>query len=279
MKKLIVNADDFGSHELVNSAVEYAFNNGICRSASLMAGGKFFNHAVEIAKSHKDLGVGIHFTLVKGSPVLPPSEIKSLVNSSGDFYEDFSVFVKRYLTGRINFDEVRAELSAQAQKIQNAGLKISHFDSHQHLHVLPKIFSITADLSQKLNIKAMRMPHAQGVFPFSKTALNFLASNAKRKAKQFGFSTPDYFYGIVAGEAVNEKWLCSVIDKIKIARRLTASTTEIMVHIGENNKILQKFLDWNHDFESEFNAVKSDTVKGKIKDNSIKITNFFHIQE
>ena len=73
MKKLIVNADDFGSHELVNSAIEDAFNSGICRSASLMAGGKFFNHAVEIAKSHKDLGVGIHFTLVKGSPVLPPS--------------------------------------------------------------------------------------------------------------------------------------------------------------------------------------------------------------
>ena len=139
MKKLIVNADDFGSHELVNSAVEDAFNNGICRSASLMAGGKFFNHAVEIAKAHKDLGVGIHFTLVKGSPVLPPSEIKSLVNSSGDFYDDFSFFVKRYLTGRINFDEVRAELSAQARKIENSELKISHFDSHQHLHVLPKI--------------------------------------------------------------------------------------------------------------------------------------------
>ena len=106
-----------------------------------------------------------------------------------------------------------------------------------------------------------------------------MASNAKRKAKKFGFSTPDYFYGIVAGEAVNEKWLCSVVDKIKIGRRPTASTAEIMVHIGEDNKILQKFLDWEHDFESEFNAVNSDAVKEKIKDNGIKITNFFDIQE
>ena len=279
MKKLIVNADDFGSHELVNSAIEDAFNSGICRSASLMAGGKFFNHAVEIAKSHKDLGVGIHFTLVKGSPVLPPSEIKSLVNFSGNFHDDFSIFVRRYLTGRINFDEVRAELSAQAKKIQNSGLKISHFDSHQHLHVLPKIFSITADLSQKLNIKAMRVPHAHGTFTPSKTALNFFASNAKRKAKKFGFSTPDYFYGIVAGGSINEKWLCSVIDKLQSGRRPTASTAEIMVHVGKNNKILQKFLDWDHDFESEFNSVKSDYVKEKIKTNGIKIINFFDIQE
>ena len=82
MKKLIVNADDFGSHELINSAVKDAFNNGICRSASIMAGGKAFNDAVKIALANKNLGVGIHFTLVKGSPVLSPSEIKSLVDLS-----------------------------------------------------------------------------------------------------------------------------------------------------------------------------------------------------
>ena len=273
MKKLIVNADDFGSHDLVNSAIEDAFNNGICRSASLMAGGKAFDDAVKIAKAHKNLGIGIHFTLVRGSPVLPPSEIKSLVNSSGDFYDDFSIFVKRYLNGRINFDEVRAELSAQAKKIQNSGLRISHFDSHQHLHVLPKIFSITADLSQKLNVKAIRVPHARGAFSLSKSALNFLASNAKRKAQKFGFSTPDYFYGIVAGGSINEKWLCSVIDELQ------DGTTEIMVHIGEDNKVLQSFLNLEHDFESEFNAVKSNIVKEKIKNNGIKITNFFDIKE
>ena len=51
MKKLIVNADDFGSHELVNFAVNDAFNNGICKSASIMAGGNAFNDAVKIVYS------------------------------------------------------------------------------------------------------------------------------------------------------------------------------------------------------------------------------------
>lgn len=270
MKKLIVNVDDFGSHELVNSAVEDAFNNGICRSTSIMAGGKAFDDAVKIAKSHKNLGIGIHFTLVKGSPVLPASEIKSLVNSSGNFHDDFSVFVKHYLTGKIDFDEVKVELSAQVQKIQNCGIKISHVDSHQHLHVLPKIFAIISDLAVKLNVKAMRMPKAGGNMSISKLGLNFLASKARRKAEKLDFKIPDEFFGIVAGGSVSEKYLCSVIDKIH-------GTAEIMTHIGKDNEILQKFLNWDHDFEMELNAVKSEIVKEKLKNSGIEIINFYDI--
>ena len=269
MKKLIVNADDFGSHELVNSAVNDAFNNGICKSASIMAGGNAFDDAVKIALSNKNLGVGIHFTLVKGTPVLPPSKIKSLVDSSGNFCEDFSVFVKRYFTGRVNFDEVKAELSAQAYKIQNSGIKISHVDSHQHLHVLPKIFEIVSDLAIKLNVKAMRIPYAKD-FSVSKTALNFLSSRARHKAKKLNFAVPDKFFGIVAGGSINEKWLCSVIDDIE-------NTAEIMTHVGSDNKILQASLNWDHDFEAELNALKSDEVKDKIKINNVEIINFKEI--
>ena len=297
MKKLIVNADDFGSHELVNFAVNDAFNNGICKSASIMAGGNAFDDAVKIALLNKNLGVGIHFTLVKGTPVLPPSKIKSLVDSSGNFCEDFSVFVRRYLTGRINFDEVKAELSAQAYKIQNSGIKISHVDSHQHLHVLPKIFEIVSDLAIKLNVKAMRIPHANpfainGPLPrrtgthclsacgegnrfngggvISKIALNFLSSRARHKAKKLNFAVPDKFFGIVAGGSINEKWLCSVIDDIE-------NTAEIMTHVGSDNKILQASLNWDHDFEAELNALKSDEVKDKIKINNVEIINFKEI--
>ncbi|MBO6245111.1 MAG: ChbG/HpnK family deacetylase, partial [Anaerovibrio sp.] len=34
MKRLIVNADDFGRHELINKAVEQAVEKGILRSAT-----------------------------------------------------------------------------------------------------------------------------------------------------------------------------------------------------------------------------------------------------
>lgn len=135
MKKLIVNADDFGRHELINSAIERAFINGICRSASIMAGGAAFEQAVKIANIHKNLGIGVHFTLVMGKSVLPHSEIPSLVDNDGNFCDDYIIFMKRYLTVKIAINEIRLELSAQIQKIINSGLKISHVDSHQHMHV------------------------------------------------------------------------------------------------------------------------------------------------
>jgi len=269
-KNLIVNSDDFGRHKLINLAVKDACNNGICRSASIMAGGEAFDDAVRISNSCEKLAVGVHFTLVMGNPVLPPSEIPTLVNSSGKFHDDFSVFVKRYLTGRINFHEVRAELSAQLRKIQNAGLKISHVDSHQHLHALPGILEIILDLSEQAGIKAVRMPIISGFnLSIGRMGLKFLASLGKIKAKNHGFAVPDNFIGIVAGNsAINEDRLYKLIDKIPLG------TTELMVHLGKNNEILQKICNWPHDFEAELNAVTSQSIKEKIKIQGIKIINF-----
>lgn len=79
-KRLIVNADDLGALEYINDAVLKAFQNGICRSASIMAGGITFDEAVNIARENKNLSIGVHFTLVRGTPVMPPSEIPSLVD-------------------------------------------------------------------------------------------------------------------------------------------------------------------------------------------------------
>ena len=76
-KRLIVNADDFGRHALINEAVAEGVERGILRSATLMPGGKAFDGAVETALTHPELGVGVHFTLVNGFPVLPPEEIPS----------------------------------------------------------------------------------------------------------------------------------------------------------------------------------------------------------
>ena len=92
LKRLIINADDFGRHELINQAVEKGVTEGCLRSATLMPGGKAFESAVAVARRHEKLGVGIHFTLVNGYPILPPREIPSLVTAEGVFFDDYTVF-------------------------------------------------------------------------------------------------------------------------------------------------------------------------------------------
>src|SRR5204863_8267646 len=78
MKRLIVNADDFGFTRGVNAGILRASESGILTSATLMANGDAFGEAVEMALANPRLGVGCHLVAVGGRPVAPPSEIPSL---------------------------------------------------------------------------------------------------------------------------------------------------------------------------------------------------------
>lgn len=272
--RIIVNADDFGRHEKINEAVEKAFHEGCLRSATLMPGGKAFNHGVEVAKRNLDLGVGIHLTLVNGFPILPPEEIPSLVAENGAFYDDYGAFMKRYATGKIRLEEVRAELAAQIAKVQGTGLELTHLDSHQHLHHLPGILGIVLKLASFANIKRLRFSRgrlAEDLFRghiLGRVGLSSLARIGAQMAKRKGFAMPDHFAGIVAGEAVTEKYL------FRLFEHLGKGTTEIMLHPGTDNAVLQSECRWEHDFEAELRAVTSARVLKTMKTRGIEAVSF-----
>lgn len=276
MKRIIVNADDFGRHELINRAVERAFDSGCLKSATLMAGGVAFDDAVKLAKKISGLGVGIHFTLANGNPILPPNEIPSLVTEEGIFHADYVKFLKRYLSGKISLAEVRSELAAQLEKISRAGLKPTHVDSHQHLHHVPGIVEIVLDLAAASGIKAMRVANTKifdgeldsiGKF-VGRLGLGSLAKFAAHAAHKRNFLTPEHFAGIVAGESVSENFMLKLIENLR------EGTTEVMLHPGTDNKILQDFCEWDHDFEEELAAVTSPRVMNLLAEKNISAINF-----
>lgn len=250
--------------------------NGCLRSATLMPGGLAFDSAVAVAKHCQKLGVGIHFTLVNGYPILPPEEIPSLVNDEGVFWEDHTVFVKRLLTGHIRLSEVRAELEAQLRKVEQAGLRITHADSHQHMHTLPGILDIVLDLSQAAGIRAVRVPRTPifcGEFGgigqlVGRLGLGTLARVTACKAKRRGMAVPDHFAGIVAGEAVSEIYLTNIVC------RLQPGVTEVMMHPGTDNSVLIPDCGWDHDFEAELMAIVSPAVLKLAAEEQVEFINF-----
>lgn len=276
MKNLLINADDFGRHRLINRAVEKALQEGCLRSATIMVGGKAFDDAVEIAKKNPTLGVGIHFTLANGFPVLPPEKIPTLITSDGVFYENYIVFLKKYLQGKISRNEIKAELSAQLEKALAAGLKLTHFDSHQHLHHVPGIIGIAIDLAKSANISAMRVSNTK-IFDgelesigqlIGRLGLGSLAKYAERKAHHRGIKTPEHFSGIVAGESVDENFLTKLIEN------LPEGTTEVMLHPGTENFVLKEYCSWDHDFEAELSAVTSPRILKLLEEKNIHAVNF-----
>ena len=279
--KIIINADDFGRHELINKAVEKAVEVGCLRSATLMPGGKAFEDAVRISREHPSLGVGIHFTLANGFPILPPEEIPSLVTEDGVFYDDYLAFLKRYMQGKVRIQEVRSELSAQLEKMKRTGLALTHVDSHQHLHHVPGILGVVLDLAEAAGIHALRVSQARvfdgdlgsaGQF-IGRMGLGCLADYAAVRARKRGFLMPDHFAGIVAGEAVSETYLEGFLEHLR------DGTTEVMLHPGTENGILQRDCRWVHDFEAEFHAVTSPNILAKLREREIAAVNFSSLQE
>jgi len=280
LKNIIVNADDFGRHELINRAVERAFNAGCLKSATLMAGGVAFDDAINLAKRLAGLGVGIHFTLANGNPILPAKEIPSLVTEEGTFHGNYIKFLKRYLCGKISLAEVRLELAAQLEKIQRTGLTLTHFDSHQHLHHVPGISEIAFDLATSAGIKAVRVANAK-LFDgeldslgklIGRLGLGSLAKFTAHQAHKKIFSTPEHFAGIVAGESVSETFL------LKLIENLQDGTTEVMLHPGTDNQTLQDFCQWSHDFEAELAAVTSPRVMSLLAEKNISAINFANLE-
>ena len=279
LRYIIINADDFGRHAEINRAVEEGLVHGCLRSATVMPGGAAFAGAIDIARRHEELGLGVHFTLVDGHPILPPEEIPSLVGSEGDFLPDHTALLKRYLKGSINLEEVRRELAAQLQKVEATGIPISHVDSHQHMHTLPGIIDIALDLAARAGIRAVRTPRTPlfaGAFGglgqlVGRLGLSTLARLAACKAHRRGLLTPDNFAGIVAGEAVSEGELLHLIA------HLPQGTTEVMMHPGMKNDVLQEDSGWQHDFEAELAAILSPRVGEALRKAEVEPVNFRHL--
>lgn len=149
-KYLIVNADDLGLARPTNLAIGQAFREGILTSASLMANMPACRHALEqVVRPNPGLGVGIHFCLTSGRPVLPAASVQLLVNRRGEFCRGF-FGLYRLLYGRQRHAasaQIAAELRAQIQRLDHAGICLDHVDSHQHVHMIPPIFAVVAELA------------------------------------------------------------------------------------------------------------------------------------
>ncbi|HEX3660428.1 MAG TPA: ChbG/HpnK family deacetylase [Acidobacteriaceae bacterium] len=155
---LLVNADDFGLTPGINRSIVELHAARALSSATLMATGPFFDDAVRLAHDHPTLEVGCHVLLVDGTPVLPPSQIPSLVTSSGQLRPTLTHFVRDLLTFRIRPEEITAEATAQIRRLQAAGLRVSHIDTHKHTHLFSGVLRPLLKAARACGIPAIRNP-------------------------------------------------------------------------------------------------------------------------
>ncbi|MCL2863947.1 MAG: chitin disaccharide deacetylase [Lachnospiraceae bacterium] len=203
-KKLIFNADDFGLSKGVNLGIIEAYQKGPVRSATMMAGGAGFDHAVALVKANPKLQVGIHLTLTAGYSL--GKGYKTIGTGDGRFLPLLEM-EKRAKAGVIDLTEVEAEYELQIQKILSAGIWPTHFDSHHHTHHLPGIFDVFIKMAQKYEISTVRM--------YDKAML---------AAKATSIQTADIFVDGFYGDGVTIENLKALICDTK------GKSIEVMLH-------------------------------------------------
>lgn len=148
LKKLIINADDLGLTKAVSDAIFEIFENGSLTSATLMVNMPGSTYAAEKSKQYNALGIGLHANFTEGKPLLTS---QNLTDSEGNFIGRKDLF-KRILLFKATQAEIQKELEAQHNKLLELGVKPTHVDSHEHIHILPRIFPVFADFARSKNL-------------------------------------------------------------------------------------------------------------------------------
>jgi hopanoid biosynthesis associated protein HpnK len=259
--KLIVNADDFGIAEAINRGIIEAYDRGIVTSTSIMATGDAFEHAVGLARSRPGLAVGIHLVLTEQRPLVGAAAVPSLVDAAGRFAPHLKDLLARSVRGRIALDEVRLELDAQLRRVRAAGIEMSHIDGHQHVHVLPGISRVVAELAREHGVGAVRYPaervrgymlrtlkHARRVAEQAALNLFCAASPLKRLRRS------DEFVGFYFGGRLDETNLATVLAGLPPGR-----TVELMCHPGSED--MRPEGEWQYAWSAERDALTSPRIR------------------
>jgi len=270
--RLIVNADDFGIAEPVNRGIAEAHDRGIVTSASIMATGQSFEHAVALARERPNLGIGVHLVLTEQRP-LAGAHVPTLVGADGRFAPHTVELAGRQLSARISLRDVKVELDAQIRRVRAAGLAVTHLDGHQHVHVLPGVARVVAELAAAHGIAAVRYP-SERLCPYMLRS----PRGFKRLAEQAAVTVccvvsplrelrrSDDFVGFYFGGRLDETNLETVLHELQ-----PGHTTELMCHPGQADIRAD---GWRYAWADELAALTSPRIRELLAARGVQLISY-----
>jgi len=252
---LIVNADDLGRSSAINQGVISAFTHGIVTSTSLMVNFPAFAEAADLVLRHH-LPVGIHFNLTEGHPVLPSHKISSLIDDQGCFWPK-NHFISRWFSRRLKSAEICCELQAQVQKCLDLNLRLDHFDSHHHIHGLPRLGNLFHQVALQFGIVRCRfVSRAAWSMPLYYQLQQQTVYWANRWVKKMEVKHPDYFYGF--------EWMhlhAKEETLLRLIAELPQGISELMCHpSAATEKSVSKLGNRVKELEALCSSVVKDAV-------------------
>jgi predicted glycoside hydrolase/deacetylase ChbG (UPF0249 family) len=204
---------------------------GVVTSTSALALAPAFAVCGPWLRDAEDLGVGVHLAAVgEDPPLLPAREIPTLVDRRGRLARSWRAFLGRASAGRVDPDDLRREFAVQIAAVRDLGVRITHLDSHQHLHLWPSVRSVVLDLARGHRIPAIRVPRSHRAGRPVAAGVNRLAADLARHAEAAGLAAPADAAGLDESGRLDAAGLVAALDGF-LARG--APSAELGCHPGE----------------------------------------------
>jgi chitin disaccharide deacetylase len=245
---LIINADDFGLTHGINRSIIELHHAGVLTSATLMATGPAFDDAVALAHANHTLGIGCHIVFTDGTPASPPEKIPTLIGPDRkNFRPSLISFARALLLGQVREEDIAREAHAQIARLMQAGINITHVDTHKHTHLFPAIAGPLLKVLEDSHIAAIRNPfepaftrqlaHAGLKRRLQIRVLNGLQSSFERRAqiRNGHVLTTQGTVGVSATGNLNATTLTQILNVLP-----PDGTFELVCHPGYNDRDLDR---------------------------------------
>ena len=239
---LIFNADDYGLSSGVSKGIFQAAR-GVVRSTSVMANMASAHDLVMLRDGL--LSAGVHLNLSCGNPLTPEYPPKLL--DGGNFNKSLALQPRTWQDVE-NQQAALAEWRAQLVACQQAGLRLTHIDSHHNTHLLDPLFDLALHLALDQDL-ALR---TQGIL--------------RERAHQAGVRTPDVFIDGFYGD--------NNIDRANLLALLKAApggVVEVMCHPGQADESLSTRTSYCLERERELEVLGDEGLAAVLEDAGWKL--------
>ncbi len=271
-KQLVVNADDFGFARDVNRGIIEAYRRGILMATTLMATGDAFDDAARLARENPALDIGAHLVLVGGRPLAsPPAGWPSSIPR----------LLAAIAARRIRIYE---ELTAQVRRILDAGIPLTHLDTHKHTHLAPPVLEAVARIAEEFGIRWVRRPFdlpitaARAGTSWRKRAtsgsLALVRARVERELERHHCRTTDHF----AGFQITGRFRTA--ELVNLIQALPEGSTELMCHPGRCTEELRSARTrLKQSREEELEALTAPETRRALEANGVNLVNYRMLDE
>lgn len=293
MRRLIINADDFGLTSGIDRAILRSHEHGIVTSATAMANGNDVAHAASLARVSGGFGVGCHVVLIDGQPLTPAASLRGAGTAgpqkngsppSSSFRSSISDFAVAAVTGKFSADDIAAEAISQMRALQAFGLTLTHFDSHKHTHMFPAVLRPLLRAARECGVRAVRNPfvpiraiksaklfshHSLWLRALETRALYVFAATFNREVAAAGLRTTSGSFGVIETGVLDQQLFNNIVHA------MPDGTWELVCHPGYNDAALaQVQTRLRASREVELQVLTSDESRARLRQRGIDLIHF-----